>query len=145
LSRADIVKHFPRLRRTSFLLTSPPSVFYNCIAYAAGDEGRRWWPAAWPHAYWPPHLPNTVTVDAFIALFIDLGYQECATGDLEKGFEKVAIFADANGDPTHAARQLPNGRWKSKLGSWEDIQHSLYGLEAGDYGKAVRFLRRTRP
>ena len=30
---------------------------------------------------------------------------------LEPGFEKIALYADNSGKPTHAARQLDNGRW----------------------------------
>ncbi len=45
---------------------------YNCIAFAAGDQNR-WW---WPHFnkfcyYWPPHLPrepvNQETLENFMA------------------------------------------------------------------------------
>jgi len=38
-------------------------------------------------------------------------------------FEKIAIYA-AGGVPTHAAKQTSDGRWKSKLGGWEDIEHN---------------------
>jgi len=59
--------------------------------------------------------------------------------------EKVAIFADAQGAPTHAARQLESGAWTSKCGTLEDIEHnSLANLEGGAYGKAVLFLERRR-
>ncbi|MCI0637958.1 MAG: hypothetical protein L0Y72_23715 [Gemmataceae bacterium] len=36
--------------------------------------------------------------------------------------------------PTHAARQLPTGRWSSKLGPSEDIEHDLHALEGEIYG-----------
>ena len=73
-----------------------------------------------------------------------MGYEPCERGDLEPGFEKVAIFADDEG-PTHAARQLDNGRWTSKLGSMEDIEHALEGLAGSEYGRVVRYLRRQEP
>ena len=83
-------------------------------------------------------------MDSFIEAFESLGYEDCVDATPEAGFEKVAIFADSNGKPTHAARQLPNGSWTSKLGNWEDIRHTIYGLEGGQYGDATRFLRRAR-
>lgn len=50
---------------------------------------------------------------------------------------------------SHVARQLPDGRWTSKLGPDEDIEHNdLHALE-GDvgvyplcYGVVIRFMRR---
>jgi hypothetical protein len=64
---------------------------------------------------------------------------------MELGFEKLAIFADENSEPTHVARQLPSGAWSSKLGAGEDIEHSsLTALEGSVYGRVVQFLRRPR-
>ena len=40
----------------------------------------------------------------------------------------VAIY-QSGGLPTHAARQLSDGNWTSKLGPNIDITHSLSGLE----------------
>ncbi len=61
----------------------------------------------------------------------------------EPGIEKVAIFADESGCPKHMARQLPSGKWTSKLGHDEDIEHSdLAVLEGGDYGRVVSILAR---
>jgi hypothetical protein len=62
--------------------------------------------------------------------------------DLENGYEKVAIYT-LNGVPTHAARQLPNGNWTSKLGSEIDIEHnSLDCLNGTVYGKAEIIMKR---
>jgi hypothetical protein len=63
-------------------------------------------------------------------------------------FEKIALYADKNGLPSHAARQLPSGTWTSKLGPMEDIEHlMLEALEdaAGTtsaYGKVALIVRR---
>jgi hypothetical protein len=66
-------------------------------------------------------------------------------GSLEAGFEKVALFADAQQTPKHAARQLQSGSWTSKLGPEEDISHSIYGLEGSKYGDAVVYMKRPLP
>jgi len=70
-----------------------------------------------------------------------LDFAKCATGDPEEGYQKVAIYADA-GKVKHMARQLPDGRWTSKLGQSFDISHILPGIEGTDYGKVVLFLRK---
>jgi hypothetical protein len=145
VSRSQIEADFPRLKRVTYYLTSPPDQSYNCIAWAAGDASRWWWPVQHPFAFWPATVPRTVELSSFVALFESLGYELCADGDLDKGFLKVALYADANGIPTHAARQLENGQWTSKVGRIEDISHSLYGLEGGGYGSVVRFLKRPVP
>ncbi len=42
--------------------------------------------------------------------------------DIERGFEKIALFADsATQAPRHAAHQIPDGRWESKLGGGIDF------------------------
>lgn len=46
-------------------------------------------------------------------------------------------------DPRHAARQLPNGRWTSKLGDHVDIEHAALDAVGGDfYGEPAVFMRK---
>ena len=52
----------------------------------------------------------------------------CDTSDPEPGLEKVAVFADETG-PTHAARQLADGMWTSRLGRSEDTEHVLEAMQ----------------
>ncbi len=137
----DLEEHFPRLKASAYRATSPESPAYNCIAWAAGDTSRWWWPDAFFVAYWPPGAPREDTVDAVTSACESLGYQECEHADLEAGFEKLAIYADGN-RPRHAARQLTGGMWTSKLGQGIDIEHTLEGLESELYGKVVRIMRR---
>jgi hypothetical protein len=76
-------------------LTSPPSEKYNCIAWAAGDATQWWWPDEGPGIFWPDGIPKEETTAAFVAVFASLGYADCPNVDYEMGFEKVALFADA--------------------------------------------------
>ena len=71
------------------------------------------------------------------------GYEECNTPDLEHGYRKVAIYAK-DGIPTHAARQLDSGKWTSKLGKAEDVEHDALMLPYLSYGLSVLFLRRKK-
>ena len=95
MSRAKIQAEFPRLKTAAFFLTSPPSPDYNCIAWAADDTDRWWWPVHGPHrvAYWPPNVDRREDVAAFVAAFATIRYEPCANGTPERGFEKVALFA----------------------------------------------------
>ncbi len=61
---------------------------------------------------------------------------------LEPGFEKVALFAIA-GVPKHAARQLQTGRWISKLGPMEDIEHGLHDLTGNLSGSVAPVMKRA--
>jgi hypothetical protein len=137
-----IATAFPGLKSVGFRVTSPLEIDYNCVAWAADDTTRCWWPDA--RHYWPPGLPKEDTLDAMERGFELLGYTRCAEANFEPGFEKVAFFADADGRPKHAARQLPNGMWTSKLGGWEDIEHELHGLSGVHYGRVARLMKRPR-
>jgi hypothetical protein len=137
---------FPGLADASFRVTSERAQAYNCIAWAAGVTHQRWWPLENPNeAYWPEGVPRARTIEAFRAAFATLGYAVCSGDASVPGFEKVALFADADGLPTHAARQLANGRWTSKLGKAEDIEHELRDLEGDFYGTAVLIMVRPAP
>lgn len=131
-------KDFPNLTSEGYSEESPPDQGYNCIAWVAGDVSKSWWPNQ--HGYWPPNIPYETTITAFTMLFEELGYRVCSEVDLEKGYGKVALYA-LGGDVTHAARQLINGRWTSKLGGYIDIEHTLEGLEGPYYGKVVKILK----
>ncbi|HKI32782.1 MAG TPA: hypothetical protein VKA46_13105 [Gemmataceae bacterium] len=139
-----IEQAFPGLRGTAYQVTSPQDDTYNCIAWAAGDTTDWWWPDE-PNnpesAYWPPDVPRVETLEAFREAFANLGYVVCNDDQFEGGYEKVALFALA-GEPKHVARQLPNGRWTSKLGPMEDVEHALHDLTRMVYGSVVLVMKR---
>lgn len=139
---SELSRDFPRLTRRNHAVTSPASCEYNCIAWAAAESDRWWWPDAMGVSYWPPTAPREETLRAFESAYGSLGYRRCDTGELEPGNEKIAIYADASGAPTHAARQLPDGRWTSKCGRLEDIEHELDAFAESNYGEPAVFLKR---
>jgi hypothetical protein len=98
-----------------------------------------WWP---DQACWPARAGKKVTRKSFVAAFATKGYAVCDGPEPEPGYEKIALYEKA-GVPTHAARQLPDGRWTSKLGSAHDIAHSLDALTGTVYGAPAMFLRRA--
>lgn len=135
---------FPGLRGPRYRVTSAKDDLYNCIAWAAGVTDEWWWPFG-AKTHWPSGVTRALTPEAFQAAFATLGYEACEGEGNEVGFQKVALFADPQGKPTHAARQLSAGRWTSKLGRSEDIEHELHDLAGTVYGAVVLILKRPVP
>ncbi|GAA3809346.1 hypothetical protein GCM10023083_50110 [Streptomyces phyllanthi] len=145
--RAILEQYFPGLKEVSYRLTSPQDTRYNCIAWAAGDSTRWWEPSGMGGHYWPSGLPTgkfngAYNVSWYVEAFKRCGYQACDTEAPERGFGKVAIFSKG-GDGSHAARQIPDGQWASKLGRSEDIVHgTLASIEGETYGNVFCLLRK---
>lgn len=131
---------FPELLNSQWALKSPKTGQYNCIAWAAGETGNNWWPS--PYTVWPKDAPQSETVTAFVNAFETLGYTECKDGTFESGFEKIAIFSKGEDEPTHAARQIDETVWTSKLGNGHDINHELDKVEGPKYGTVSVFMKR---
>jgi hypothetical protein len=140
----------PNLTDETCEITSLPSRQYNCIAWAAGDDQRVWWPDPFGISAWPVGAPRTVTMDAFVKAYETRGYTLCYDNSLEPGLEKVAIYGitspvDGTTTPTHAALQLESGEWTSKLGPFEDVRHKkIEDVNGPVYGRALFFMSRLR-
>ena len=135
---------FPNLQAGGYAVTSQRTAEYNCIAWAAGDMGQ-WWEPMGDHHYWPDSATNEYSLIAFAQAFAAHGYARCDDAALEAGFEKMAIYVDAERMPSHAARQLPSGKWTSKLSKLEDIEHdTLAALEGDAYGTVALIMRKSR-
>jgi hypothetical protein len=132
---------FPYLAAEGFTETSPATSNYNCIAWAAGRTDDVWWPDVEGLGFWPVGVPRAETLEAFYQAFESLGYARCEGSQLEAEFERIALYA-LGGSPSHAARQLADGTWTSKLGQWIDITHSLRAVEGPVYGQVAGFLKR---
>lgn len=138
---SDLIEQtFPNLKDAGYQITSPKNRKYNCIAWSVGDQNR-WWQPEPSIFYWPAGVAREISVEAYISAFATVGYLECDNDLLEDGFEKIALYA-LNNRPTHAARQLNNGLWTSKLGQIEDIEHTLVGLVGDKYGVVIKLLKR---
>jgi len=151
--RKRIETNYPNLINTNWKLKSPGTINYQCIAWAACDTSRRWWPIGDPPVtYWPPNVPAEETVACFVQAFATLGYSPCTMATFEFGFQRVALYVDEYDVPTHVARQHFWGRgWLSKMGDWEDILHpeldNVEGrttpLPARGYGRVHTIMRRS--
>lgn len=152
MSEQDIEKYFPNLIDSGYSVTSPSTSEYNCIAWAAGDTEACWWPDPYHVGYWPSGVPRTETLESFIKAYEALGYAKayealgyalCQYNKYENGFEKIAIYVNSSGKPTHAARQLNSGCWTSKLGSLEDIEHNTLDSLI-EYGKVAAIMKKPK-
>ena len=83
---------FPHASRLGYVITSPINRFYNCIAWAAQDDQRWWWPDLGFQAYWPSEAPRVCTVEAFIIAYHTVGYEQCSDGEHEDGYQKITIY-----------------------------------------------------
>ena len=109
----------------SITITSTKDKSYNCIAWAAEDNENFWWPIG---GHWPEGMPRVLNLECFKFVYGAAGYVITDTSDLETGYQKIAIYVDRDGIPTHAARQLSDGWWTSKLGRSYDIRHPFYNV-----------------
>ena len=129
---------------SEFDVTSERSEEYNCFAWALGDDSR-WIDPTADYAQRTANPSNQSPIDSVVELFLVSGYEVCGDGSLEDGYEKVAIYVKDD-EATHAARQLSDGRWTSKLGKYEDIEHdsleALQGDGFGEYGSVALFMAR---
>ena len=136
----SLVSLFPGLETTPWDITSKEDTEYNCIAWAAGDNENWWWPDLF--SYWPEGIKQECTFDSFEQAFGTMGFIKCKDGSFEPGFEKIAIFTDEDNIPLHAARQINDGTWTSKLGRSYDITHTETALLGKEYGRQLFFLKR---
>ncbi len=137
----------PRLKESDYRETSPSRRRCNCFGWVIGDEERPWYPRGEPdRSYWPPGIRDDFSLEAFTEAYATRGFRPSSTGaSLVDGVEKIALYLDDEGEPSHAALQQPDGRWSSKMGTWEDIEHdSTTCLEGGTYGQVALFLERPR-
>jgi hypothetical protein len=115
------------------------------MAFVNGDERHRWEFGRYGgRFYWPDGLGDSV--DDWAEIFIRQGYAvtDVTDRDAEPGYEKMAIYVDRKG-ASHVA--MSDGTsWKSKLGSYQDIEHAtldlLEGFEKCEYGSVVVILKR---
>ncbi len=137
-----LLGRFPGLSTGNHRIASAATPSYNCVAWAAAEDNRWWWPDPMEVSYWPPGIERTESIEAFIAAFSLLGYTRCEGSQQEAAFEKIALYL-VDGRPTHMARQLKSGRWTSKLGSSIDMEHGLMDLAGNEYGSIVVIMRRS--
>jgi hypothetical protein len=94
--------------------------------------------------YWPDGIEDSKDVAAFIKAFEKSAYSLCDNDGFEDGYRKIALYVkEGTTECTHAARQLNNGKWTSKLGGLYDIQHGTpYTIEGSVYGRVYCIMKK---
>lgn len=134
---------FPKLFGGQYRLMSGRTKRYNCLAWAAGENNI--WRQAPPDGMWPIGILDDGSVESAIQFFETYGFTPTTLDDVsvEPGVIKIAIYGDDEGY-THAARQLTNGKWTSKIGKLQDIEHdTLDALSSKAYGQVVQIMRKN--
>jgi hypothetical protein len=139
MSLAEIEARFPNLKAAGYEKRSDATEDYNCFAFAANQTTCRLDPTGGPDCDWPDNILPTLFISSFLELYRSYGFEVCDNGDLEEGHEKIAIYVN---EAEHAARQLPSGKWTSKIGDDEDIEHNTLQSLEGYYGKLAKFMKR---
>ena len=126
----------------NFEFTSEVDVNYNCLSWALGVNSYCFENAR--GATWPwKDIPDD-TAEGWAAFLVKLGFTPCTDDSLVEQVYKVAIMRNDDGD-LHAARQEPDGRWKSKLGVWgPDVDHADLESLSPAYGEVVHLLCKKR-
>ena len=79
---------FPNLTDDNHKVTSPRTIEYNGIAWAAKNS-TRWWQ---PGAYWPiDSTRDDYGIGELVLAFQCLGFIECEDASLESGYELVLL------------------------------------------------------
>jgi len=142
LTRADAFGE--RLERDNhFVLTSPTSYQYNCIAYAMGMQDRWIDCADLPWHWWPPVSKGSNESD-LVEAFKYFGFEPCGMDDtLDVQYDKVALYHNDVGW-THAARVVNDGIYHSKFGASYDGTHSCGDVLKAQYGEPFLIMRRLK-
>jgi hypothetical protein len=138
---------FPNLARIGYAPKSPQDDRYNCLAWA-GEDTAKHWQGNNVDGYWPPGAIEGYSIEAALSAFQMIGYELCDNGRRERGYVKVVIYGMFKREElqwTHAARQLEDGRWTSKIGrELEDIIHRTpFALTGSDYGDVLHYMKRS--
>jgi hypothetical protein len=129
----------PHLSASNYCVTSLETECYNCVAWAFELGDGNWWPGHPEDHKWEEDGEDSI--EYFISYLSKQGFEPTESEDFEDGFKKIAMYT-RSGNPTHFARQLPGGRWTSKCGTWEDIEHDLIDLTDLRYGKVQMIFKR---
>jgi hypothetical protein len=124
--------------------TSEETIIYNRLSWALGITWTRYDPEPKCTRYfWFPGLPRKWDEPTIRLLFENHDYSLAENSEFELGYEKVVFYSDDKAIPQHFARQLPNGKWTSKIGDLNDIEHdTLECLVSPLYGRLGLVLKR---
>jgi len=140
MNRVELFRRqFPNL--TDFELYENTSDLYNCISHSIGMKVWAWPKEGGHRNYWPISNMNEdkKSFDEFYAYH---GYNICNMDfRYNPNYSKIALYGKDN-NPKHAAKQIDEIWWESKIGQSEIIRHKLFDLEGFKYGDVIEIYQK---
>lgn len=134
----------PSLTKDNYQETSRATSVYNCVGWVLGDETRWYEPTDSGQYFWLGNKSADYSLKSYTDMFTSQGFEVCEKSTPEDGFQKIALYVKEK-EFSHVALQVPSGRWSSKLGAWEDIEHdTLEAISGPLYGEPRMFMSRKR-
>lgn len=132
-------RYLPNMKEgENFIFTSTATDDYNCCSWALGNDEENIILYTAEGAY-------DTRLSSYVDYYKSIGFRECKDGEFREGYSTIVIFALGD-EFTHVARRKDSTTWASKLGEWEDIEHSDLDSLSGDYyGNPVIFLEMKNP
>lgn len=130
-------RYFPNLTEQNFFFKSLKTDDYNCAAFVLNIEDE------WIE-FKDEYGNLDVNLQTYINYYKSKGFEEIDSIEIEDNKFKIAIYYIKESlEFKHVAFQIAKGKWKSKLGDWEDIEHeNLETLFGSSYGNAVVYMRK---
>jgi hypothetical protein len=146
MTQQEIAEKWPNLLLgTNFCYSSYKKRGYNCVAYALGVENKDWDMLVFAKMFGLNKNDLDHSANGYAIIFREkFGFEICQESEKEEGFKKIALYENNEGDFKHLSLQLENGKWTSKMGVYEDINHRDLNSISGDfYGHPVMFMKKT--
>lgn len=150
-------KLWPNSRNKPLKIKSPITPKYNCVAYSLNREDI-WYESIdnddirnglcvllQRSIIWPEALSKGILINNYLELYKLNGFEKVNDLDIsvEVGYVKIAIYGNTEQVFTHVCRQMEDGKWVSKLGSFQDVEHDdLEVLEGSHYGKVMVVMKK---
>lgn len=134
-------KLFPLLLNFE-LIPNSESIEYNCISHTLNIDNDICWPYD-ENNYWP--VKRELNKESFDSFYEYHGFEKIDFLDFsyDPKYIKVALYCK-KGIPTHAAIQINENFWESKVGELGIIKHDLFEIENETYGEATQIYRKLK-
>lgn len=142
-------KLFPLLNDYE-LINNSESDNYNCISHTLGIKDKWSWSYDkneiyeydYDH-YWPVRCE--LTKESFDDFYEYHGFEKIKLLDFSYNpkYTKVVLYTN-NGVPTHAAIQINEFFWESKIGMFGILRHDLFEIENDVYGEVTQIYRKLK-
>lgn len=124
------------------LIPNSESMEYNCISHTLNINNDISWPFD-NNNYWP--VSRNLTKESFDKFYEFHGFEKMNLLDFsyDSKYIKVALYTN-KGIPTHAAIQVDEFFWESKIGELGIIKHDLFEIEDNVYGEVAQIYRKLK-